>query len=731
MLHAEDIAALMGARHPDPCAVLGMQERDGQLWVHALLPGALGVDLLDRTNGRCVAGLQRLAGSEVFGVRLVRRRHRFDYLLRVQWPGPPGQVHPAPVLLEDPYRFGIVLGELDLWLLAEGTHRRPHQCLGAHPRDLQSVAGVSFAVWAPNAQRVSVVGPFNAWDGRRHPMRLRRESGIWELFVPGLGVGELYKFEIRTHSGELLLKADPFAFRSELRPGTASIVQGLPPVSPMRPEQAKANDFDQPISIYEVHLGSWRKADGWRWLTYRELADTLVPYARDMGFTHLELMPVSEHPFDGSWGYQPVGLYAPTARFGTPEDFRHFVDAAHAAGLGIILDWVPAHFPSDAHGLARFDGTALYEHADPREGFHQDWNTLIYNFGRTEVRNFLIGNALYWLEHFGIDGLRVDAVASMLYRDYSRGEGQWVANRHGGRENLEAIAFLRLMNHTVGVERPGAITLAEESTAFPGVSRPPSADLQGGGLGFHYKWNMGWMHDTLEYIQRDPAWRKYHHGEITFSMLYAYDEKFVLPISHDEVVHGKGSLLAKMPGDHWQKLANMRAYLAFMWTHPGKKLLFMGQEFAQPSEWSESRDLDWWLLDHHPHRGMQQLVSDMNKLYVENPSLWELDHEHDGFQWIDGGNADQNILSFLRFDAAGNPIAVVVNFAGHPYHNFRLGLPKPGTWKEIMNTDAEVYGGSGVGNSGGVQTEEHHSHGRPYSAEITVPPLGSVWLKLS
>jgi 1,4-alpha-glucan branching enzyme len=380
--------------------------------------------------------------------------------------------------MEDPYRFGLVLGELDLWLLAEGTHRRPHQCLGAHPRELQGVAGVSFAVWAPNAQRVSVVGPFNGWDGRRHPMRLRRECGIWELFVPGLGAGELYKFEIRTPEGELLLKADPFAFRSELRPGTASIVQGLPPVRPMRPERATANGFDQPISIYEVHLGSWRKAEGWRWLSYRELADTLVPYARDLGFTHLELMPVSEHPFDGSWGYQPVGLYAPTARFGTPEDFRHFVDAAHDAGLGVILDWVPAHFPSDVHGLARFDGTALYEYADPREGFHQDWNTLIYNFGRIEVRNFLVGNALYWLEHFGIDGLRVDAVASMLYRDYSRPEGQWLPNRHGGRENLEAIAFLRLMNHTVGVERPGAITLAEESTAFPAVSRPPSADLQ-------------------------------------------------------------------------------------------------------------------------------------------------------------------------------------------------------------------------------------------------------------
>ena len=557
MLHPDDIDALMGARHPDPCGVLGMQQREGALWVHALMPGALRVDVLDRASGRCVAGLQRLAGSEVFGARLARRRQPFDYLLRVQWPVAPGELLPAPQRVEDPYRFGLVLGELDAWLLAEGTHRRPHQCLGAHPRELQGVAGVSFAVWAPNAQRVSVVGPFNGWDGRRHPMRLRRECGIWELFVPGLGLGELYKFEVRTPQGELLLKADPFAFRCELRPGTASIVQGLLPVRPMLPERAKANGFDQPISIYEVHLGSWRKAEGWHWLSYRELADTLVPYARDLGFTHLELMPVSEHPFDGSWGYQPLGLYAPTARFGTPEDFRHFVDAAHAAGLGVILDWVPAHFPSDAHGLARFDGTALYEYADPREGFHQDWNTLIYNFGRVEVRNFLVGNALYWLEHFGIDGLRVDAVASMLYRDYSRAEGQWLPNRHGGRENLEAIAFLRLMNHTVGVERPGAITLAEESTAFPGVSRPPSADLQGGGLGFHYKWNMGWMHDTLAYMALDPVHRQHHHGEITFSLVYAFDENFVLPLSHDEVVHGKGAMLAKMPGDRWQQFATL------------------------------------------------------------------------------------------------------------------------------------------------------------------------------
>jgi len=728
MLNADDVAALMGARHPDPCAVLGMQARDGRLWVHVLLPGALGVDLLDRATGRCVAGLQRLAGSEVFGAQLARRRQPFDYLLRVQWPGPPGRALPAPVLMEDPYRFGLVLGELDAWLLAEGTHRRPHQCLGAHPRDLQSVAGVSFAVWAPNAQRVSVVGPFNGWDGRRHPMRLRRECGIWELFVPGLGVGELYKFEIRTLSGELLLKADPFAFRSELRPGTASIVQGLPPVSAMPPERARANGFDQPISIYEVHLGSWRKADGWRWLSYRELAATLVPYARDMGFTHLELMPVSEHPFDGSWGYQPVGLYAPTARFGTPEDFRHFVEAAHAAGLGVILDWVPAHFPSDAHGLTRFDGTALYEYADPREGFHQDWNTLIYNFGRTEVRNFLVGNALYWLEHFGIDGLRVDAVASMLYRDYSRAEGQWLPNRHGGRENLEAIAFLRLMNHTVGVERPGAITLAEESTAFPGVSRPPSADLQGGGLGFHYKWNMGWMHDTLAYMALDPVHRQHHQGDITFSLVYAFDENFVLPLSHDEVVHGKGAMLAKMPGDRWQQLANLRACYGLMFTHPGKKLMFMGCEFAQTSEWNHDLALDWDLLGQPGHLGIQRLVRDLNLVYRGHTALHQLDTEAAGFAWLSHDDAAQSVLAFERRARDGRALVVVCNLTPVPRWRYRVGVPHPGPWGELLNTDQAVYGGSGVSSSAGV-TEPLPWQQRPQSLCLDLPPLACIVLQ--
>jgi 1,4-alpha-glucan branching enzyme len=622
-----------------------------------------------------------------------------------------------------------MIGDLDLHLIGEGRHEQLWQALGAHfvaqSDSLGDTSGVSFTVWAPNAQAVRVVGDFNSWDGTCYPMRSMGGTGVWELFIPGVKPGALYKFQILTKAGNWITKIDPMARRTEVPPATSSVVD----VSEYQwrdkdwmNQRARTDALKSPMSIYELHLGSWRGPKN-----YRDLAPELIGHVKYLGFTHVEFMPLAEHPFGGSWGYQVTGYYAPTSRFGTPDDLRFLIDELHNAGIGVILDWVPAHFPKDDWALARYDGEALYEDADPRRGDHPDWGTHVFNFGRTEVRNFLVANASFWLEEFHIDALRVDAVASMLYLDYSRKDGEWLPNIYGGRENLDAIKFLQEANATAYRRNPGIMMIAEESTAFQGVSAPTDF----GGLGFGFKWNMGWMHDSLEYIQRDPAWRKYHHGEITFSMLYAYDEKFVLPISHDEVVHGKGSLLAKMPGDHWQKLANMRAYLAFMWTHPGKKLLFMGQEFAQPSEWSESRDLDWWLLDHHPHRGMQQLVSDMNKLYVENPSLWELDHDHAGFQWIDGGNADQNILSFLRFDAAGNPIAVVVNFAGHPYHNFRLGLPKPGLWQEILNTDAEVYGGSGVGNFGGVQTQEHQSHGRPYSAEINVPPLGSVWLRLS
>jgi len=728
MLTEHDIADLAQGRHTDPFGVLGMHARGATLWVNALLPGALDVEVIERTRGEPVATLAQQDDTAVFSARMGRRRKPFDYVLRVTWPPLRAGDPPWVRDIEDPYRFPQVLGEMDAWLLAEGTHLRPYECLGAHPGEMLGVAGTRFAVWAPNARRVSVIGDFNLWDGRRHPMRLRRECGVWELFLPEVGKGALYKFEILTQHGDILQKADPMAFRSELRPGTASIVQGLPPLHPIRSDMARANDFAAPISIYEVHLGSWRKADGWRWLNYRELADTLVPYARDLGFTHLELLPITEHPFDGSWGYQPISLFAPTARFGTPEDFQFFVDAAHAAGLGVILDWVPAHFPSDSHGLANFDGTHLYEYADPKEGFHHDWNTLIYNFGRTEVRNYLVANALYWLERFNIDGLRVDAVASMLYRDYSRPAGQWVPNKFGGRENLEAIDFLRRMNHTVGVQRPGAITLAEESTAFPGVSRPPSDDLQSGGLGFHYKWNMGWMHDSLSYVQRDPIHRQYHHNELTFSMMYAYDENFVLPLSHDEVVHGKGSLLAKMPGDRWQQFANLRAYLGYMFGHPGKKLLFMGNEFAQASEWQSDYSLDWDALLHAPNRGIQRLVRDLNLTYRAHPALHQLDHHPGGFAWITYDDATQSVLAFERAASQGQAFVVLCNFTPTPRPGYRIGVSQAGRWEVLINTDDPVYDGSGLALD--LQdTVPQPSHGRPFSLQLTLPPLACVILR--
>ncbi|WP_294765400.1 1,4-alpha-glucan branching protein GlgB [uncultured Rhodoferax sp.] len=719
-LQDHDLSALMRAEHQDPFSVLGMHSRPDGLAVHALLPGAEWVELIDQASGEARATLQRAAGSVVFGI-VLPAQDAFSYQLRVHWAAGPVQ------LLEDPYRFPLVLQEMDLWLLAEGTHLRPFECLGAHLRSMEGVAGASFTVWAPNAKRVSVVGSFNQWDGRRHPMRLRRECGVWEIFIPHVAQGDLYKFEILGATGQIAVKADPFAFHAQLRPDTASVVYPLPPRLPMREDRAAANAFGQPLSIYEVHLGSWRKADGWRWLSYRELADTLVPYAKDMGFTHLELLPVSEHPFDGSWGYQPLGLFAPTSRFGTPEDFRYLVEAAHDAGLGVILDWVPAHFPSDAHGLAEFDGTHLYEYADPKEGFHQDWNTLIYNFGRTEVRNFLVGNALYWLERYGVDGLRVDAVASMLYRDYSRQEGQWIPNKHGGRENLEAIEFLRRMNHTVGTERPGAITLAEESTAFPGVSRPPSADLQSGGLGFHYKWNMGWMHDTLKYAALDPVHRRHHQNQLTFGLMYAFTENFVLPLSHDEVVHGKGSLLGKMAGDDWQRFANLRALYGFMWAYPGKKLLFMGGELAQPTEWADGGELPWALEQQSAHQGVQRLVRDLNRVYRDFPALHQQDVQSGGFGWIAHEDAAQSVVAFARYGFGGDTAVVVCNFTPVPRHGYRIGVPQAGAWRELINTDYAVYGGSGVGN-GELSTEAVAAHQHAQSLVLSLPPLACLVL---
>ena len=559
-------------------------------------------------------------------------------------------------------------------------------------------------------------------------MRLRHGCGVWEIFLPQVVRGDVYKFEILGAHDKVTLKADPYAFQSELRPGTASVVCGLPERRAMQPARAAANALGAPMSMYEVHLASWRKADGWRWLNYRELADTLVPYARDLGFTHLELLPVSEHPFDASWGYQPLGLFSPTARFGSPEDFQYFVDAAHAAGLGVILDWVPAHFPSDAHGLADFDGTHLYEYADPKEGFHQDWNTLIYNFGRSEVRNFLIGNAFYWLERFGIDGLRVDAVASMLYRDYSRGPGQWIPNRHGGRENLEAMEFLRRLNHQIGVERPGTLMIAEESTAFPGVSRPPAPDLASGGLGFHFKWNMGWMHDALDYMQLDPVYRRHHQNLLTFGLMYAFSENFVLPLSHDEVVHGKRSLLGKMAGDPWQQFANLRTLYGLMWAYPGKKLLFMGSEFAQPTEWADADSLPWHLQDQPAHAGVQRLVRDLNHVYCAVPALYEQDTEPGGFSWIAHEDHAQSVLAFARWSLSGQCAVVVCNFTPLPRAAYRLGVPHGGAWRELINTDATVYGGSGIGNHS-LHADAQWAHGHGQSLVLHLPPLSCLVLE--
>jgi 1,4-alpha-glucan branching enzyme len=718
MLEQHVVDSLCSGKHGDPFAVLGPHpDADGATWVRCFLPGAAAVALLGPKGGKRGPLALRHADGFFEG----RLKNGGAYRLQVRWAD--GQ----EAVIEDPYRFGAVLGEMDAWLLGEGSHLRPYEVLGAIAREMDGVSGTAFAVWAPNASRVSVVGDFNLWDGRRHPMRLRRECGVWELFLPGVHAGAHYKFELLSAAGQLLpQKADPYARQAELRPATASIVTPMPEYAPPSPQRQAANALDAPMSIYEVHLGSWRRKPeaGNRWLNWDEFADELVPYAQDMGFTHLELMPVSEHPFDGSWGYQTLGLYAPTSRFGDAAGFRRFVDRAHAAGIGVLLDWVPAHFPTDAYGLAEFDGTHLYEYADRREGFHNDWNTLIYNFGRTEVRNFLVGSALYWLERYNVDGLRVDAVASMLYRDYSREPGQWIPNVHGGRENLEAISFLRRTNEVVGIERPQAVTLAEESTAFPAVSRPTYA----GGLGFHYKWNMGWMHDTLAYMARDPIHRPYHHGEMTFGLVYAFNENFVLPLSHDEVVHGKGSLLGKMPGDRWQKFANLRAYYGFMFGHPGKKLLFMGCEFAQEREWNHDHSLDWHLLEQPEHAGMQRLLRDLNQFYRSAPALYTQDFTGDGFEWIDHDDARRSVLSFVRRGRDGQRVLVVSNFAPVVHHGMRLGVPEAGTWRERLNTDSSFYGGSNVGTPMAASVSEQvASHGRAQSIVVTLPPLATVF----
>jgi len=721
MLPDSEIDRIAHAEHGDPFAVLGPHaDAADRIWLRAMLPGAAAVAVLDASHGELLGTLAPRRADGFFEGPL-SSSGRPNYRLQVRW------ADGSSAIVDDPYRFAPVLGELDVWLLGEGSHLRPFEVLGAAQRVLQGVAGTSFAVWAPNASQVSVVGDFNAWDARRHPMRLRRECGVWEIFLPGVGAGAHYKYQIRARDGRVLPhKADPYALQSELRPATASVVARMPSVAPVSPPRQRANALDAPVSIYEVHLGSWRRKpeDGNRFLSWSELTDTLIPYAKDMGFTHLELLPVGEHPFDGSWGYQPIGLYAPTARFGSPSGFKRFVERCHAEGLGVLLDWVPAHFPTDAHGLGEFDGTHLYEYADPREGFHQDWSTLIYNFGRTEVANFLVANALFWLERYGVDGLRVDAVASMLYRDYSRKAGEWLPNQHGGRENLEAIAFLRRMNEVVGAERSQAITLAEESTAFPGVSRPTYA----GGLGFHYKWNMGWMHDTLQYMKRDPVHRQHHQGEMTFSLVYAFNENFVLPLSHDEVVHGKGSMLAKMPGDRWQQFANLRAYYGYMFGHPGKKLLFMGCEFAQEREWNHDQSLDWHLLDDPLHGGMRSLLRDLNALYRATPALHQRDFEPEGFEWIAHDDAQRSLLSFVRRGADASALIVVVcNFTPTVHHGYCLGVPAAGTYRECLNTDSMHYGGSNVGTPlGAARSRPVGCHGRADSIVIDIPPLATV-----
>ncbi len=714
------IAAVVEARHSDPFSFLGMHKTPDGIAVRAMLPGAQDMWVVEAATGEVVAKAVQILRDGFFVATIPDRKEAFRYRLRVSSGGAQHEFY-------DVYSFPPVLGEIDIHLLAEGNHLASYRRLGAHPLVHQGVEGVAFAVWAPNAHRVSVVGDFNGWDGRRMPMR--NVGGFWELFLPGLRPGHLYKYEIVGADGQLLpLKADPQAERAERPPNTASII-----AEPSRhlwqdgrwmAERWERNDRQAPISIYEVHLGSWRRnlAENGRYLTYRELAGQLVPYAAEMGFTHLELMPVTEYPFDGSWGYQPISLFAPTSRYGAPDDFRAFVDACHGAGLGLLLDWVPGHFPTDPHGLGRFDGTALYEHADPRQGYHPDWNTLIYNYGRREVANFLLSSALYWLREFHIDGIRVDAVASMLYLDYSRNPGQWIPNAFGGRENLEAIAFLRRMNELVFGEA-GATSVAEESTAWPMVSRPTYV----GGLGFGFKWNMGWMHDTLRYMSLDPIHRKYHHNDLSFGLLYAFHENFVLPLSHDEMVHGKGSLIGKMSGDRWHRFANLRAYLTFMWTHPGKKLLFMGGEFAQEREWNHDIGLDWQLLGEPLHEGVRRLVRDLNHLYRGTPALHRLDCEPEGFHWIDVANAAESVVSYMRRGRDPHEVAVIVcNFTPVPRENYRIGVPQPGRYRERINTDAVEYGGSGIGNAGEVHADAYPMHGHPHSICLNLPPLGAL-----
>jgi 1,4-alpha-glucan branching enzyme len=729
----EALTSLASGAHDDPFGVLGPHPADGgRAIVRAFLPAARAVELRLRSTGelrpmtmRSPAGFFEL----VVETGQARDARALDYRLRITYPGD------HVVEVDDPYRYGRVLSDFDLHLFGEGTHRRIFEKLGAHRITVGSTTGVHFAVWAPNAERVSVIGDFNGWDGRVHGMRRLVPAGIWEIFMPDLPDGEKYKFEIRTRSGGVVQKSDPFGVAFEVPPLSASIVRDIARYTWgdeawMTARRECHAWLERPMSIYEVHFGSWARVpeEGNRFLTYRELAHRLVPYAKETGFTHIELLPVMEHPYSGSWGYQVLGFFAPTSRFGPPEDFKYFVDACHQAGLGVILDWVPGHFPKDEHGLARFDGTALYEHADPRQGEHQDWGTLIFNYGRNEVRSFLLSNALFWLDEYHVDGLRVDAVASMLYLDYSRREGEWIPNRYGGRENLEAISFMQELNRLSHGEYPGTITAAEESTAYPGVSRP----VHLGGLGFTYKWNMGWMHDMLHYVGENPVHRRWHHNLVTFSMLYAFSENFILPFSHDEVVHGKRSMLDKMPGDVWQKHATLRTLYGYMFAHPGKKLMFMGGEFGQWWEWSHDRSLDWHLLAETEHASLRRYVQDLNWHYSAEPALHQIDFDPGGFRWIDCNDNENSVVSIVRYaHAPAEAIVGVFNFTPVPRSGYRIGVPEPGFYAELLNSDAAVYGGGNVGNGGGVASEPIPSHGFDQSVTLTVPPLGCLYLKRS
>lgn len=715
----DDLARLVAGTHHDPHSILGAHAHPAGTVIRALRPFAVAVAARIGDTDHPLADL----GGGVFG-GVVPVEDLVDYRLVVEYPG--GHT----IVVADGYRFLPTLGELDLHLLGEGRHERLWDVLGAHPHTYTTpdgeVTGTSFAVWAPNAVGVTVMGDFDGWDGRRTPMRVLGSTGVWEVFVPGVGPGELYKFRVHCRDGSVRDKADPMAFATEVPPATASRITVSDHVWTDGEWLARRADRDpqlEPMSVYEVHLGSWRPG-----LSYLELAQQLSEYVLDCGFTHVELLPVAEHPYGGSWGYQVTSYYAPTSRFGSPDDFRTFVDHMHRAGIGVIVDWVPAHFPKDDWALARFDGEPLYEHPDPQRGEQPDWGTYVFDFGRAEVRNFLVANALFWIDEFHVDGLRVDAVASMLYLDYSRASGEWTPNIHGGRENLEAVSFLQEMNATVHKLHPGVVTVAEESTSWPGVTRSTTV----GGLGFSMKWNMGWMHDTLGYLGHDPVHRSFHHHEITFSLMYAWSEHFVLPISHDEVVHGKGTLFSRMPGDDWAKAAGVRSLLAYMWAHPGKQLLFMGQEFAQRTEWSEERGLDWYQLDDAGgplHRGVLTMVRDLNAVYRATPALWTLDTSPGGYSWIDANDTENNVLSFLRYGTDGSVVACLFNFSGTVHESYRVGLPEPGLWQEVLNTDAEAYHGSGRGNYGQVLATTDGWHGRPASAAVTLPALSAIWLR--